>query len=539
MARFDLVSEPWIPCLALEGDKSVVHLGLRDVLVEAHRLRAIVAENPAVAAALHRLLIAILHRVVEGPRNEDEWGRLWRAGSFEAGRVERYLEQWRERFDLFHSEHPFCQTARLDPKKTGAAVRLLFQADNNPTLFDHTVTSSPPGIPPARAARALLAFQAFDTSGTKTGWGRGPDKAKAAPLIQCAVMLLTGRSLFETLMLNLHAYDGDSGWPFEFDEKVDSPAWEQPSAEGPTERAPHGYLDLLTWQSRAVLLIAEATAQGHEVLHAIIMKLHQFPAGYALERRETMVAFKRIEKPKPGRPPWVPIGFREDRTLWRDSLAFLQTLGHSHVPPLMARWVVTLLSGGHLDEEAVVPVEFHGLAADPKKAARLILWRSDRLSLPMRYFDDAGLVFALGRAITAAEAVATGLRRALEELGRRLLGNRAKGKGASAIIEALGSERAYWAAVETPFRKLVLDLALDRSEDVAGVTYGARVLPVWGQALTGAARRAFARTVTGLAPTGEALRAIAMAERSLGAWLVKIRCALESPGPSLAEETEQ
>ena len=72
-ASFDLISQPWIPCVRRDG--TTAEFGLRDVLVQAHALRELGGESPLVTAALHRLLLAILHRVF-GPDGYDAWYAL-------------------------------------------------------------------------------------------------------------------------------------------------------------------------------------------------------------------------------------------------------------------------------------------------------------------------------------------------------------------------------------------------------------------------------------------------------------------------------
>jgi len=64
------VDKPWIPCVSKDG--SIVELSLYDTLANAHNIQEITDESPLVTAALHRVLLAIMHRVL-GPKNEAEW----------------------------------------------------------------------------------------------------------------------------------------------------------------------------------------------------------------------------------------------------------------------------------------------------------------------------------------------------------------------------------------------------------------------------------------------------------------------------------
>src|SRR5690606_34963256 len=94
---------------------------------------------------------------------------------------------------------------------------------NYVTLFDHSRQDVPPALSPAEAARQVLAIQNFAVGGlvpyqSKHGEPASPYKyAENSLLTKGAVALVRGRNLFETLMLNLHRYNGKAGAPFEFD----------------------------------------------------------------------------------------------------------------------------------------------------------------------------------------------------------------------------------------------------------------------------------------------------------------------------------
>ncbi|MGQ9689203.1 MAG: type I-E CRISPR-associated protein Cse1/CasA [Desulfobaccales bacterium] len=58
--RFNLLDEPWIPCIW--HDNRVIHLGLLETLVRARDIREVFHTSSRVVTALHRLLLAILQR---------------------------------------------------------------------------------------------------------------------------------------------------------------------------------------------------------------------------------------------------------------------------------------------------------------------------------------------------------------------------------------------------------------------------------------------------------------------------------------------
>src|SRR5581483_3989392 len=107
MPSFDLIDEPWLPCVRPDG--AAVELGLRQALAGAHELGELYDPSPLVTVALHRLLLAILHRAYRGPAVPAAWRAIWNAGRFDPAVIDAYLDRWRHRFDLFDPERPFYQ----------------------------------------------------------------------------------------------------------------------------------------------------------------------------------------------------------------------------------------------------------------------------------------------------------------------------------------------------------------------------------------------------------------------------------------------
>ena len=65
MSRFNLVDEKWIPVRFPDGTRE--ELGIRAVLLQAKKIASIENASPLVVAALHRFLLAVLYRALEGP----------------------------------------------------------------------------------------------------------------------------------------------------------------------------------------------------------------------------------------------------------------------------------------------------------------------------------------------------------------------------------------------------------------------------------------------------------------------------------------
>ncbi len=252
MPTFNLVSEPWIPCVTAQGRQE---FSLREVLAQAHTIKELTDDSPLVTVALHRLLLAILHRNF-GPASFDEWKELWKAGKWEEAKLNQYFEQWQHRFDLFDKEYPFYQDPFDESLKTIKPLSQLSEemaTGNNGTLFDHSFESSGKTYLPATAARLLTARQSFGFAGTGGYFN--------STMISGYSVLAIGNTLFETLLLNLLPYNNERPIPQMIENGVsrDLPCWEQTrdAQLSQKERNTFGYLDYLTWQSRNIHLLAK------------------------------------------------------------------------------------------------------------------------------------------------------------------------------------------------------------------------------------------------------------------------------------------
>ena len=173
---FNLLDMGWIPCLRSNSDPPEL-LSIRQVFYQANTLHQIADPAPTITAMLHRLLLAILHRSLNGPQNTAEWAANWRAGIWDVARIDAYLDCFHDRFDLFDTSHPFYQTTGLADKTLGEVNHLTHECAsdrNRPLLFDHSLPGY--GLSPDAAARYLIAQQGFSVGGmfsTNPGEGGG------------------------------------------------------------------------------------------------------------------------------------------------------------------------------------------------------------------------------------------------------------------------------------------------------------------------------------------------------------------------------
>jgi CRISPR system Cascade subunit CasA len=534
MASFVLVEEPWIPCEDLSG--RACEVGLREALVRAHELRGIVDASPLVTVALHRLLLAVLHRVF-GPKDLATWRDLWTRGHFDAPLVEAYLTQWRHRLDLFDAQRPFYQTPKGGYMKTTKgtkkrpaarvwqpftqrpATEILAERSNwgvGRDLFEHRPASWQEPLRPAIAARHLVALHAFAPCGLVS---RAPEEscsAHAGLLNGVAVALLCGKSLFETLLLNLLCYDAAAGKPIpcEGAPLPDLPAWERDDAsfvpcevcmdgavlEGPEgeakktgcnvcggtrqvdesvcadgvcedcvdgrcpscngtglvgHRQPTGWVDLLTWQSRRIELFCTPDGNVGQVSIADGLELEGAP-------RDPMGGWRLTAQQE-----WQSVGFQPERLLWRDVHVLLTDLGDVDVvrPHALSRLA---------EMRAFLPALRYALQLFGMKSqkAKILMTRTETFPVSAALLADQARGEIISVAVEDAERGELALKFALLDLARAVLALGSKDKEQEKVVTHTGGLACYWAALAVPFATLLG--ALTRPEtnlDTLGWTF--------------------------------------------------------------------
>lgn len=484
---FDLVHRPWIPVASGTGE--VHHVGLAAAFGDAGSYRGVVHQNPLVVVSVHRLLAAVLHRVL-GDIGRRDITRLWNGGAphLPIDAIETYLERWRARFDLFHPETPFYQVPAIPGARSGPVSLLEFEraSGNNATLFDHTTDETPRGLPIADAALALLAFQAFAAGGKIPNVS---GSAKQAPLRGAAVPLRKGQTLGQTLVLNLVVYNRDSPVPRNGGAE-DLPAWERPCPDGPVERLPSGWVDQLTWLPRRVVLVRDPANPG--LVGSVVIAERDAPAGDM--SLDPWLAYVR-DKKTGDRPFTLNTG----RAAWRDAHALFAQNSDAFRRPLTAD------ATAHLRVDAPYAV----LGAHSDKA-KLVSWRAESIPLVSRLLDDPNAAELLRVALQRAEHSVRALRSALataraceqhptarwlSDVGREAQGEAREWASRTAALDQ------YWAALGTEYPGLVQRMRDDPEQAVEW----------WWEPLR---RSADAALVAGLRELGHGPRALKASARA-------------------------
>jgi CRISPR system Cascade subunit CasA len=367
---YSLLTESWLPVLDTAGGTRSV--SLLEAFADASVIERLVGDVPGQEPALLRLLLAILHRAVDGPADLDSWRDLWDADQLPTDRIEAYLQRWADAFELFHPVSPFFQVAGLSAKSPPEGLANLFPKTSGAVpVFSRYPQAVPTRLDPATAARWLVHLQAWDAAGIKTGALGDPNAPqgrsygnRVGPLGLYGVIVARGRTLRDTLLLNLlpaEEIDADAD---------DRPCWESgPLTAVPQERRPRGLLDLYTWQSRRVRLFPTLSQDGLAVTAALVCGGDRFDV-HDVFGKDPHTGWRRSqpqEKKLKRIPVYLPAAHRPDRQVWRGLTTMLPAVTTSAggepaalLPPLLLSWLGALTDAGLLDGRTTVGLGAYG-----------------------------------------------------------------------------------------------------------------------------------------------------------------------------------
>ena len=149
---FNLIDQAWIPCTHPDG--RMEELSLRETLARAHDLRGIQCDSPLETASLYRLLLAVIHSVLRGPKTKGAWAELWNTKQFETSKFDAYFKKWQTRFDLFDKERPFYQI-RGETMVEKSALLLTHGMSTANELFEHSMVIETTPIGCGQAVSAI------------------------------------------------------------------------------------------------------------------------------------------------------------------------------------------------------------------------------------------------------------------------------------------------------------------------------------------------------------------------------------------------
>ncbi|SDH02056.1 CRISPR system Cascade subunit CasA [Sinosporangium album] len=467
-SSFDLTHRPWVVVQYLHGAEA--ELSLTEVFAKARELRRIVGDVPTQEFAMLRLLLAILHDALDGPRDLDEWQQLWDSG-FPLKRLGDYLDEHSDRFDLLHQETPFFQIAGLRSAKdeVGTLDRIVADVPNGVSFF----TMRALGVDRlgfAEAARWLVHAHAYDTSGIKTG-AVGDPRAKGGKVYPQGVgwcgnlggVVVEGNDLQETLLLNLITFDTAN---LRVDLDDDMPTWRRPpSGPGPLHpvelsRRPTGLRDLYTWQSRRIRL-----AHDGEGVVGVLLAYGDALAPQNRHLHEPMTGWRRsaAQERKLGLPQvYMPREHDPTRSPWRGLGALIAGRAEgaeqrgeaaAFVRPRILDWVARLTVEGDFTPDFLIRARLFGVVYGTQQSVvdEII---DDAVVMPvvLLHRESSVLGQAAIDAVNDAETAVT----VLGDLAADL----AKAAGAAADPAKAAARDLGFATLDGPFRDWLAALSV-------------------------------------------------------------------------------
>lgn len=473
---FNLLDEPWIIVLDNGGQENEV--SILDLFRHADRFVAIGGEVPTQAFAITRLLLAFLHRAIDGPADQDDWIRLWSADELPMDSIGVYAGRMRPRFDLFDPVVPFYQVADLRTAKNEVfgLERIVADVPSGERLFTTRSSSSLARIRPAEAARWLVHAHAFDPSGIKSGAVGDPNvkNGKGYPIGpgwcgQLGCVLADGGNLRKTLVLNLIARDVRTY--VQIGEPDDIPAWEcDPHGPRWRERPPRGAIDLYTWQTRRIRLVGD----NHRGVVGVVLangdKI-QPQNRHGLEPHSAW-RFSEPQSKKHKVVTYMPLLHDPGRSVWRGIGALLPATSgrrstgsepQRFLAPGVLEWIADLAAQGHLPEDFKAGIRAYGVQYGAQNATYSEML-NDQLPVPLYILrvDRPAAGRAAVEAVADAGKVASSVWRLAENIAQAAGAEPKSGAG------DIARERLY-AALDQPYRCWLatlmpgIDLAVARS----------------------------------------------------------------------------
>ena len=461
--EFDLLTEPWIRVRL--KDNTVQEVSLTEALVSAQDYVDLAGEMPTQDAAVLRLLLAVLFTVfsrvnVKGEPEPLEkrgqalrrWSELWQLGHFPAEPIRDYLEQWKDRFWLFHPTHPFWQVPTLCNGIAFGGKKLngeRAESGNKTPLFQNVSKTECEVLSYAQAARWLIYQNGYDERGGRPKAGNKP-RHGVGWLGQIGFVAVKGKNLYETLLRNM-------AFPTEQDalREEQQPCWEreQVRAEQSVKIVmPKNQAELLTLQSRRILLKRSETVPG--VVGYEVLGGDYWDSENAFG--EQMTLWSRTSK-KNEKMTYKPQQHEAGKQLWREIPSMLDPEDRK---PGVLTWNQQLQSLRILSRKEQIVLNMVGIRYDNQEASVKDVY-TDQLAMQLAVLDELSRPWTvrINQEVERCEKAAESIGVLCKEL--KLAGgldyNQVKGfKETQKVTEDARAQ--FYFAVDQPFRQWLQEI---------------------------------------------------------------------------------
>jgi CRISPR system Cascade subunit CasA len=289
----------------------------------------------------------------------ERWSIVWSKGLLPIQSLEDYFERWHDRFFLFHPEYPFYQNLNRNGSRESfiSAEKMssvISKSGNKERWFaTRRLADEEPGrLSFSEAARWLVHFVSFDDASQKVKKGIG-----VGWLGKIGPVYLQGKSLFETLMLNLTLLrDGRYQW----DEGV--PLWEADEwapYEDTVDTESLTLVELYTAPCRSVWLKRDGDfVTGCQLVGGVSIDI----ANQFAEQMTLWDASKKEDG------VYTPRKLEPSRQLWRD-VPYIITSDSVHRQPGILAWLTTLKQKRILNRDFPIVLCSVGVKYDSKNSS--------------------------------------------------------------------------------------------------------------------------------------------------------------------------
>lgn len=373
------MKEPWIDIVDMNNHIHTV--GIRELLLNAHMLKAIQDISPLYEYGIYRLLTVLVMDIFS-PETTFDLRDLLEEGKFNEVKIDEYISKCVEEnncFDLFDSKMPFLQVA-YDPlvDKTIKPVAVMMHdlpSGNNHLHFKH-LTESSHQYSYADCTKALTAVNVFCTAGLQ-----GPSSVNGAPPIY---VMTKGKTLFDTIVCNCIPISATT-----LDYADPLPTWRNRRSFNPGEEVANtSLLEGMTFRARRITLIPNNEFVGEMYFQKGI----NF-TGYGIWRDPHTIINKENGasiKPRQGKDTWRNIGL---------------IFGDRKTSPIVVQQFP------ELEDKDMSRVVTYGLITNQ---ASYESWFRDEISVPISITNDAIRMDITNNAIVLSETMASKLRKSLK-----------------------------------------------------------------------------------------------------------------------------
>jgi CRISPR system Cascade subunit CasA len=433
--RYSLIDEPWIQVVMNDGSKQEV--SLRTLFNDVSSISRLDGDSVTQDICLLRIITAICYDALD-PVIEESWMDYYQNG-LPSQKIIAYLDQYEDRFWLFHPTHPFMQQYDLKPKNEQAAIgasALILKPIGNQELFAEDRGDGIDRMTVSEAARWMLSSLQYGSSGPKSDYADDPYGVQGRsyttkPLLalMSSVWLSTGSLAKDILMMMIpldsgfmamssnNNYDETS----EFDQDEDDPyagmtagipAWRKDPLrheDGDKDHKlhPRTILDALTWPGRRARLYLDD--DGVHVSKAFLAM--GLPIDLTDDNNiEPLALWKTVKEGKgsEANEHKTTIQYSTDKSLWRGLTPMVAVNGdqQGHLSSMTLQWASRLNDRGIFNDDYLTTIRVVTVRYDVSYSARITEILDDTVHIPVSALSDPTASQKISDAISIAESAA-------------------------------------------------------------------------------------------------------------------------------------